>query len=157
MALQIPEALIPIPNSMIRESLDFPWLNYKDSLPGIDMIEAGGINSAGYDCSSYAFANEKWFQKISRMLLFETETPIILEAAGYQSVSEPTEGDTAMYLTYRDYGRRYLPVHYGRVVVGGLIESKFGEDNAVFRHAAAHVPKIYGEFILFLTKIKTDQ
>lgn len=156
MSIKVPESLTTIPYSTIRETLDRPDLDYKDSLPGVEMIERGGINSTGYDCSAHVFASKQWFKGMARLLLFDPTTLEILEDVGYESVSTATEGDVAVYLTHQESLKRYVPLHYGRVVINGLIESKFGENNGVFRHEAFHVPEIYGEHILFLRESITE-
>ncbi len=146
------EVLHPIPDSMLREYLDRPELDYKSELPGLELVEAGRINSSGRACDEHVFAGEAWYQNTSRLLLFESGTLNILADAGYRATIKPGVGDVAVYLSDWSGNGRFYPTHYGKVIDEKLVESKFGENGGVFRHHPYLVPKLYGEFILFLHK-----
>ena len=141
-----------IPDSELREYLGWEELDYKASLPGLELVEFGGINSTGKSCDEHVFSTEPWYSDMFRTLLFEPGALFILEDAGYEATNQPSVGDVASYLTDWAMKGHLSPVHYGKVVGNNLIESKFGENGSVFRHEADHVPKIYGEFILFIHK-----
>lgn len=124
---------------------------------GMEILESRNpCEDLNYVCADYTLVsrlNAEWYPPENILELYDN--PIeFLESNGFEPVSDPRNGDLAVYLTLQS-DRTPVEMHHIGLVMDGRVESKLNY-GPIIGHDFENVPSGFGEVLMFFRSENTD-